>query len=101
MHSPEWYEKRDICQYLDEIGAWYFKPSMNGYGGSGVSDIIGCYRGHFFSIEVKRPGRKPSKLQAKRIEEVQNANGEAFWGTAAKVCSEMRRFVCAVAMDNP
>lgn len=59
MSTPESKVKTDICNFLDSLGsdAWYFKPLMMGYGRKGIPDIIGCYRGYFFAIEVKAPGK--------------------------------------------
>jgi Holliday junction resolvase len=94
MRTPESYEKADICKYLDSIGAWYFKPTTSGYGKSGVADIIGCYKGTFFSIEVKREGKEPTKLQWERMQAVETlAGGKAFWGTAEKVIPEFRDWI--------
>lgn len=67
MHTAEWFEKKDIGKFLDEIGAWHFKPNMNGFGGGGVPDIVGCYQGRFFAIEVKREGKSATPLQTKRM----------------------------------
>ena len=44
----------------------------------GVADIIGCYQGRFFAIEIKRPGRKATPEQARFLSEVCKANGIAF-----------------------
>lgn len=42
--------------YLKSIPQlWCFKASEKFY--SGIPDIIGCYRGKFFAIELKRPGQ--------------------------------------------
>lgn len=90
MKSPESYEKDAICKYLDEIGAWYFKPFMSGYGKAGVPDIIACWRGKFLAIEVKREGKEPTVLQARMLREIEASGGAAFWGTAEKVISEIK-----------
>lgn len=89
MKTPESFEKAEICKYLDSIGAWYFKPMMNGFGKAGVPDIIACWRGYFFGIEVKREGKKPTALQERRMAEINEANGVALWGTAEKVIKEL------------
>jgi len=96
MHSEEWHEKKAISQFLDSIGAWHFKPTTMGFGGSGVPDIIFCYLGYFGSIEVKREGKGPTKLQDKRMEQIKLAKGAAFWGTADKVIPELRVWIIAV-----
>ena len=42
---------------------------LNFHGGDpymprGIPDIIGCYRGRFVALEVKRPGEQPRAIQA-------------------------------------
>ena len=99
MHSPEWYEKRDIDEFLAAIGTYNVKPTTGGFGSSGTSDRICCYKGRFFSVEVKRPGLngkrnpEPTALQWKRMAEVEAAGGTAFWGTAAKVIPEIKAWL--------
>lgn len=91
MKTPEGYQKEVICKYLDSLGerCYYFKPYTGGFGKSGVADLAGCIDGAFFSIEVKRDGKLPTKLQAIRMNEVRSAGGYATWGTAEKVISEL------------
>lgn len=93
MHGPEFYEKKDIRAYLDTIGAWYCLPATYGYGKSGTPDIIACVNGNFVGIEVKREGAKPTKLQERRIKQIQEAGGIAIWGTAEKVIKELREML--------
>lgn len=85
MHTPEWHEKQKIKKYLDQRGAWYFCPFMAGRGKAGVPDIIACLDGHFIAVEVKRPGKKPTAIQLRRIEEIEKTMGRAFWGDADRV----------------
>ena len=92
MRTPEGAEKADISKYLDRIGAWHFSPFMAGYGKSGVADKIACINGIFWSIEVKREGKEPTKLQYRRMAEVTAAGGRACWGTAEKVIFEIERW---------
>lgn len=61
---------------------------MTGFGKGGIPDIIGCYKGRFFSIEVKREDRIPTKLQNQRMWEIAQAGGKVFWGTSVKVIKE-------------
>lgn len=61
-----------------------------GFGKSGAPDIIACWNELFIGIEVKREGAVPTKLQMRRIEEIQNAGGIAVWGTAEKVIRELK-----------
>lgn len=46
----------------------------------GVTDIIACSPiGQFWSIEVKRPGFKPSKLQYWNLNQVKKRHGVSFY----------------------
>jgi hypothetical protein len=88
MHTPEWHEKQAIKAFLDGLGpnvCWYFMPLMAGYGKSGVPDIMGSLCGTCFVIEVKRPGKNPTPIQARRMDEIARTNGLAFAGTAEVV----------------
>jgi hypothetical protein len=56
--TPEGKVKSDIKRVLNSLpDCWHFSPMMIGYGRKGIPDIIGCYRGMFFAIEVKAPGK--------------------------------------------
>lgn len=95
MKTPEGYEKDEIKKYLDSIGAWYFCPYMAGFGKSGVPDIIACFNGMFIGIEVKRDGKLPTALQAKRMYEILTCGGLAYWGTSERVIAEIKQELVA------
>lgn len=90
MHSPEWFEKRDIDVYLKEIDAYVVKAATFGMGESGHADRVVCYRSLFISIEAKRPGKEPTPVQWRRIKAVQARGGIAIWGIAEKVIAELK-----------
>ena len=103
MRTPESFEKDDICKYLVSQAAWYFWPYQAGYGKSGVPDIVACVPltitaemvgmrvGVFTSIEVKREGKEPTKLQDARMTEIRDSSGFACWGTSEKVIPELKK----------
>lgn len=93
MKTPEGYEKDEIKKYLDSIGAWYFCPYMAGFGKSGVPDIICCIKGFFWAIEVKRPGKAPTTIQRRRMQEIETAEGFAVAGTAAHVIPHLKAWL--------
>jgi hypothetical protein len=96
MRTPEFYEKKAICEFLDTLGpdrCWYFKPYMAGFGKSGVPDIMGSLMGAAFGIEVKRPGKQPTAIQKKRMSEIARTNGLAIAGTAEVVIAAMREWL--------
>ena len=90
MLSPEGWEKKEVDAFLTEIGAYNVKPTTGGYGASGHADRICCIQGMFFSLEIKREGKGPTPIQARRMEEVEKAGGFAVAGTAEKVIAYIK-----------
>lgn len=85
MKTPEFFEKQAIDAFLKKLGpdrVYFFKPYMAGFGKSGVPDYCVCITGCFWNFEVKRPGKEPTKIQERRMEEVCQAGGRAVAGTA-------------------
>jgi Holliday junction resolvase len=76
--TPEKKVKDKVTKQLKELGAYYFYPVTGGYGGSGVPDIVGCYRGVFFGIECKAGKNKPTTLQLKNLTDIVNSGGLAL-----------------------
>ena len=93
MKTPESYEKAEIDVFLKSLGperCWWFNPYTAGFGKSGVGDKIVCLVGAFWSIEVKRPGKYPTEIQTRRMNEVRAAGGHAVAGTAEVVIQVLR-----------
>jgi len=93
MRTPESYEKAEVCKFLDSIGAWYCKPYMAGFGKRGVPDIIACIYGAFWGLEIKREGKKPTKLQEYRMQEIRRFGGHAVAGTAEVVIGRIKEWM--------
>ena len=67
---------RSILDWHDDI--YYFTPVTGGYGRSGVPDIVGCYKGHFFAIECKAGKGTTTALQDKNIKDIEKAGGRVI-----------------------
>lgn len=52
-----------ILKYLNGLLGCYARKVPGSVFSSGWPDIVGCYAGRAFLIEVKRPGGKPTPLQ--------------------------------------
>lgn len=83
--------KKSVCAKLKTIpDLWFYKTSDRFT--SGVPDILGCYQGKFFAIELKDPD-KPSKthhkLQLFIINEIKKAGGIAGVCTSTKEVLEL------------
>lgn len=76
--------QRKIINYLrkDLKQGFWFKIPQGKYSMTGISDILGCFYGHFIALEVKRPGQKMTKLQSWFQKTVREQGG-----TAETVCS--------------
>lgn len=76
--TPEGRVKRHISELLSSTsGMYYFMPVPSGYGESTL-DYIGCFLGYFFSIEAKRPGKKPTDRQTLIRKCMERAGGKVF-----------------------
>ena len=76
--TPEAKVKKQVKKILDDLGAYHFSPMMDGYGRSGVPDIIACYKGKFIGIECKAGDNKPTLLQLRNIEDIKRNKGLAI-----------------------
>ena len=79
--TPEGAVKKRLQDYLISIGCcpaskaaqvtvhtvcptgWFFMPVPTGFGVAGILDFIGQYKGRFFAIEAKAPGRRGEERQ--------------------------------------
>jgi Holliday junction resolvase len=82
-----------IIRYLKANGAWYTKVHQAGYGRKGIPDILACYRGVFFGIEVKNEVGKPSDDQIRELHSIRAAGGIAV---IARGVSDVRCFLDAI-----
>ena len=73
--TPEAKVKREVAQILKEYDAYYFFPPANGFGRSGIPDIIACYRGQFIAIECKAGKNTTTALQRRELLAIQDAGG--------------------------
>ena len=76
--TPENKVKQKCVKLIKAIGAYYFFPSMNGYGRSGVPDIICCVNGYFLGVECKAGKNKPTPLQEKEMQAIRDAGGRTL-----------------------
>lgn len=87
MLTPEGRVKNEIRKWLKEQGAYVFSPVQMGIG-SRTLDLLVCWKGRFVAIEVKRPGKIATKLQAQIIVSIQDADGEAFCVDSLEACKQ-------------
>ena len=73
--TPEGEIKDQVRKVLDEMGAYYFFPAANGYGRTGIPDVIACVGGHFVGIECKAGSKQPTALQQRELDNIEKAKG--------------------------
>ena len=80
--TPEDKFKNKIIRKLKEFGGYWIVVPRSRYTASGKPDIIGCYEGKFFGIEVKRPDGVGSygvtALQLQNLKEIDSNGGHAY-----------------------
>ena len=62
-----------ISRWLTRQKIWHMKVHGSAYQRAGIPDIIGCARGRFFGLEVKRPGERPTKIQRYELAKLDKA----------------------------
>ena len=76
--TPEGKVKRTVSSLLRSIpDLYYFMPVPSGYGESSL-DYLGSFRGRFFAVETKAPGKKPTDRQNMIIERIRKSGGAVF-----------------------
>ena len=64
----------EIRRYLRTLPqCWHWK--VHDANTSGIPDIVGCYKGKFFGLEVKKPGGGIRKLQTYVLNQIDGAGG--------------------------
>ncbi len=89
--TPEGKVKNKIKDYLKSLGAWYYMPVSNGMGRSGCPDILVCYKGLFYGIECKAPGKLKNTTpnQDREIAAINAAGGLAFVADSVETVKEL------------
>lgn len=75
--TPEGKVKQKIKKVLAKHDLWQYWPVPSGFGRRTV-DALCLYYGRFFVIEAKRPGKEPTALQARELEDIKKKGGVAF-----------------------
>lgn len=78
MATPESKVKKRVKDILKNLGAYYVMPVTSGYGSSGAPDFLVCIQGKFIGIECKSGKKKPTALQEKNLNLIDNAGGWTF-----------------------
>lgn len=74
MRAPESKIQTAIIRYLKSIpDAYVLRPIT--CTEAGHPDIVCLVQGRMFGIEVKQPGKNPTALQKKRLEQIESAGG--------------------------
>ena len=78
MATPEGKVKIAVVKLLNKYNAYYFFPPANGYGRSGIPDVVCCVKGKFLAIECKARLNKTTALQDREISRIHTAKGHAM-----------------------
>jgi len=81
--------------YLRKVPEWVGWKASDQYT-RGVSDVVGCYKGFFVAIEIKRKGQNPTELQWSFIHRIRKVGGYA---DVARSVEDVQRFLAWVDQD--
>lgn len=78
MTTPESKVKAKVRKILASYDGMYaYWPVPSGFGNTSL-DCLGCFRAHFFSIETKAAGKKPTLRQMDELNKIELAMGRTF-----------------------
>lgn len=69
---------KKVDEYLKDLEeCWFFNVQGSATQRSGIPDRVGCYKGMFFALELKRPDGKGVASPQQKIEltKIENAKG--------------------------
>lgn len=76
--TPEGKVLASLIRELKRRGVWYLKTHGSALQRSGIPDLILIDNGRTLWVEVKAPGKEPSRIQLHRRNQIQEHGGEAF-----------------------
>lgn len=92
--TPEGKIKKKVTDLLKLHKIWYFVPANNGFGKSGIPDIIAIVKGRFVGVECKADAtKKPTVLQVKRGVEIVDAGGEWLLVYDDKTIKDLQKII--------
>lgn len=77
-----------ILKVLREDGFW-IKTHGGLFQRGGLPDVLGCFKGRFIGIEVKKPGEEASEIQKYTLKEIIKAGGIAGVATSVEEALEI------------
>jgi hypothetical protein len=77
--TPEGKVKKQVKEWLDKRGAYYYMPQSNGRGRVGAPDFLICLNGRFVGVETKAPGKRSTTAnQDREIRWINRSGGYAL-----------------------
>jgi Holliday junction resolvase len=73
-----------ILRVIHQRGGWAFKTHGSGFTRRGIPDIVGAYKGRAIALEVKQPGRQPTRIQQHELARAAAAGAAAFVVTSVE-----------------
>lgn len=93
--------KTELCDALRRMGAWVHRTQTGGSGRAGTPDLLVCYRGRFFGLEVKKDDKgRVTPWQDRELEAIRRAGGTAMVIRPGNVDAFMEVLVRAVGVTQ-
>ena len=75
--KPETLLSEKVLSRLRAEGGHWDKIHGGPYQLGGISDVLGCWKGRYIAIELKMPGKVPTRLQGLFLNDVYDSGGRA------------------------
>lgn len=93
--TPEGKVKQRVKKLLNDYGAYYHMPVINGMG-MPTLDFICCLKGRFFAIETKAEGKKPTPRQLLTMADMKASGAAVFVVSCDAELNEVETYVKSI-----
>jgi len=90
--NPETRYQDKVLEYLKTVvGGYWVKIHVSSFQTKGEPDLIGCYKGRFIAIELKRPDGKGkhAKLQQYKLSKIRENGGVGIFNANLEELKEL------------
>jgi hypothetical protein len=79
MTGPEARLRAKVVKALRSYSGWWFVTHGGQFQQGGLPDVMGCYKGYFYGLELKAPGKLHTltERQAHALKSIKQAGGKA------------------------
>lgn len=89
-----------IIRAIKDSGGYAIKHHGSPFSEAGCPDVLAVFRGFTIVVEVKSPGKLPTKLQRSRLRKWQESGAIAMWCDHVEPVKNLLRWIDSAMKHN-